>query len=157
MTSRSEFVDDFSSRYDFADEFLVVCPKCTSKAKVVPSVPWISGNLHKVERKLVCSNCGYFDQKQPENGIMMHADKDWFFHQPLFYTIETSQGILYAYNDKHLDFLESFISAQLRSREVRDEGGWSNKSQISRLPKWVKLAKNRDLIINEIKKVRSRC
>ena len=157
MNQPDRFEDDFSSRYDFAEEFLVVCPKCTSKAQVVPSVEWHSRNLHKVERKVICSNCGFWDTKQPENGIMLYEDRDWFFELPLYYTMETSQGTLCAYNDRHLDYLEDFVSAKIRARSELSDSGWRNKSQISRLPKWVKLAKNRKLIIAAIKKVRAKC
>jgi hypothetical protein len=155
MGTSPSFEDDFSNRYDFADEFVVLCPKCSGKAKVVPAVNWTASELHSVKRKLVCENCSYWDSKMPDDGIMMHADKDWFFHLPLYYTVETSQGVLCAYNEKHLDFLEAFISAKIRSRE-KSESGWSNRSQISRLPKWAKLAKNRELLVAAIKKIRKK-
>lgn len=157
MSKPKRFEDDFSSRYDFAEEFFVVCPKCSAQAKVIPSVEWRSSDQHKAERKVICSSCHFWDTKKPENGIMLSTDRDWFFGLPLYYAIETSQGTFYAYNDRHLDYLEDFVSAKVRTRSKSKDSGWSNQSQISRLPKWVKLAKNRELIIAAIKKVRAKC
>jgi hypothetical protein len=156
MSSEPEFKDDFSSRYDYADEFVVVCPKCSGKAKVIPAVKWTASELHSVERKVVCEHCSYWNTKTPDNGIAMYADRDWFFHLPLYYTVETNQGTLCAYNEKHLDFLESFISAKVRSRSQSESSGWSNRSQISRLPKWAKLAKNRVALVAAIKKLKNK-
>ena len=45
--------------------------------------------------------------------------------------------MLWAYNDRHLDFLQRFVSATLRERRP------VHSSLVSRLPDWVKAAKNR--------------
>lgn len=156
MRTSEKFTDDFKSRYSFADEFLVVCPKCSGKAKVVPAVPWTSKKLFNTMRKLVCNNCCFYQQKLPGPAIAMHVDRDWFFKLPLYYVIETSQGNLYAYNDNHLKYIEEFVSAKVRIRRKSDEYGWPNKSQASRLPKWVKLAKNRLKVLAAIKKLREK-
>ena len=84
----------------------------------------------------------------------MSISHDCYFNLPLFYSISTSQGNLYAYNEPHLEYLESFISATIRKRTPSKEYGWSNQSQISRLPRWVKLAKNRAKLLKAIKKLR---
>lgn len=47
--------------------------------------------------------------------------------------------ILWAYNREHLEFLEAYIGADLRQREPN-----RNASLASRLPKWIKNAKNRE-------------
>ena len=148
-----KFTDSFKHRYYFANEFIVVCPKCLGKAKVVPSVPWSSKKLFSIKRKLICNHCGFYKEQKPTKIIEMYADKDWFFGLPLFYTIKGKQGNLYAYNDDHLDYLKQFISAKLRTRKCSEKYGWSNGSQISRLPKWVKLAKNRTKLLKDIEKL----
>jgi len=51
---------------------------------------------------------------------------------------------LWAYNERHPEFLEAFVDARLRERIRDDEHGSSNRSLASRLPSWVKAAKNRD-------------
>ena len=45
---------------------------------------------------------------------------------------------LWAYNPKHLDFLRSYVEAKVRERVPN-----ANASLASRLPKWLKLARNR--------------
>ena len=50
--------------------------------------------------------------------------------------------MLYAMNEEQLTYLESFIAAGLRERRPGTQG-WANSSYISRLPGWVKSAKNR--------------
>jgi hypothetical protein len=47
--------------------------------------------------------------------------------------------VLWAYNAEHLNFLRRYVSAELRERLVM-----RNTSLASRLPKWIKSAKNRD-------------
>jgi hypothetical protein len=55
--------------------------------------------------------------------------------------------ILWAYNAKHLDFLEGFVTAELRE-------AYPNQTLASRLPEWMKLAKNREEILKCIRKLR---
>jgi len=45
-------------------------------------------------------------------------------------------------NEEQVAYLESFIAAGLRERH-RGAHGWANSSYISRLPGWMKAAKNR--------------
>jgi hypothetical protein len=146
------FKDNFKTRYYFAHEFLVVCPKCSSKAKVLPSVPWSSKRLFSTKRRLICTHCGFYKEQKPNRVIQMYGDRDWVFGLPLFYTICVKDGTLYAYNDEHLDYLKQFISAKLRTRDYSNSYSYSNRSQISRLPKWVKLAKNRNNLLKAIEK-----
>ena len=153
MSIDKKFTDDFRTRRSFANEFLVVCPRCSKKAKVSPTVIITAENLYKAERKIVCIHCGLFKKKFPKKAIALHVDKDWFFELPLYYVIKTNQGNLYAYNDEHLDYLEKFISSKIRERVKSEEYGWSNQSQISRLPKWVKSSKNRLKLLLAIKKI----
>ena len=49
---------------------------------------------------------------------------------------------MYAANEEQLAYLESFIAAGLRERS-RGTHGWANSSYASRLPNWMKAAKNR--------------
>jgi hypothetical protein len=58
---------------------------------------------------------------------------------------------LWAYNLGHLDFIEAFVTAELRERQPDDRYGWSNRSLFSRLPKWMQSAKNREQILKAIR------
>ena len=156
MDNVSTFTDNFQSRYSFSYEFVVICPKCSKRAKVIPVTSLKQENFFYAERKLICTNCGLNKHCMPSGTMSLSVDVDWFFQLPLFYAIGISDGTLYAYNDAHLESLEQFIAAKIRTRIYSEEYGWSNKSQISRLPKWVKEAKNRDKLLHAIAKLRQK-
>ncbi len=48
--------------------------------------------------------------------------------------------VLWAYDGEHLDYLERYVAAGLREQEP------GNASLASRLPAWIKAAKNRDTV-----------
>lgn len=51
--------------------------------------------------------------------------------------------ILWAYNRDHLDFLEDYVQATLREGLPEQAPAvFKNKTAASRLPKWIKRAKN---------------
>jgi hypothetical protein len=54
---------------------------------------------------------------------------------------------LWAFNPRHLQFLEDFVRADFRETHY-------NASLASRLPEWMKLGKNREEVLRCIKKVR---
>lgn len=86
---------------------------------------------------------------------------DWYFRLPLWLQTPCCGKILWAYNREHLDFLESYIKAGLRERfplKVYETGlvMWRNKSLASRLPTWMKRAKNRDEVLRGIEKLRKK-
>jgi hypothetical protein len=58
---------------------------------------------------------------------------------------------LWAYNKEHLDFLESYVSASIREQVPN-----INKSLASRLPTWIKSAKNRETVLKCINKLRKK-
>jgi hypothetical protein len=60
------------------------------------------------------------------------------------------------YNRDHLDFIERLVAAKQRERRIAAMYGWSNRSLASRLPRWVKLAKNRDAVLTAIRRMRAR-
>lgn len=74
---------------------------------------------------------------------------DPHFGQPLLFVDEGRHGCLWAYNLNHLDELRRYVAATLRERSS-DAG---NKSMASRLPAWVKSAKNRASILKRIERL----
>lgn len=138
--------------YDFGDEFLVICPKCGGKAKIV-SAPVGSEKLNAklfAPRSLICINCIHRDKWQGGE-IAVGGSFDWYFRLPLWLQISCCGKTLWAYNEKHLDFLENYVKAKLRERMPN-----TNKSLASRLPQWIKSAKNRDGILKAIGKLRTK-
>lgn len=53
--------------------------------------------------------------------------------------------LFWAYNSAHLCFIRDFVAADLRQRQPN-----RNSSLVSRLPGWVKSAKNRSAILSVI-------
>jgi len=143
------FKDDFRSRSAFTKEFAVVCPDCRQQAMVKPDV----SDANEPDRyQLTCVHCGLSKHKVTGPVWHCHADRDWVFGLPLYYTINTNQCMLCAFNKEHLRYIGDFVAAKIRLRR-RDEHGWANQSQISRLPRWVKLARNRSLILARIRRL----
>ena len=66
---------------------------------------------------------------------------DPHFGLPLLLVEKTAAGLLWAYNPVHLQALHDYAVAPLRER-----AGVANGSMFSRLPQWMKLARNRVLL-----------
>lgn len=62
-------------------------------------------------------------------------------------------GVLWAYNVEHLADLKAFVQADLRERNNYAGNG----SMFSRLPLWIKSAKNRVTILKLIEKLENKC
>ena len=131
------------------DPVLVICPKCSKKASVIPS--------GEESVKCTCFACGYICEKHSNDRSFYWYNEnptDGYFGFDLWLKTNTLGNSLWAFNLKHLEFLESYISAKIRERSKDEKWGWHNSSLASRLPKWIKLAKNRKVLlkaINELK------
>ncbi len=150
ISKTHKFSDNGETIYEFADEFLVVCPKCKSLAKVTSpqtdSVFWKDKLL--ASRKIVCLNCA-FTKSWSGKKISIGGNADWYFNLPLWLEISCCNETLWAYNYKHLEFIENYVAAKIRERVPN-----INKSTASRLPKWITSAKNRDEILKVIAKLK---
>ena len=80
---------------------------------------------------------------------------DPYFGYALWLSTPASPGVLWAYNVKHLDYLEAFIAANLRER-TRDRIGDYRQTLIEKLPAWVKSAKHREELLARIAELRHR-
>jgi hypothetical protein len=133
------------------DPVLIVCPLCGSKAAVVPF-----GEEHV---RAACSMC-WFTAEKPSDRRTYHWDRDnptdGYFGLNLWLTTTCDGHCLWAFNRKHLDFLESFVSARLRERTRDETRGWRNSSLASRLPAWIKSAKNRDRLVRAIRDLKAK-
>jgi hypothetical protein len=154
------FLDRGTRIYDFYDEFLVVCPKCAGLAKVViDEAEFAKLPTRKLEkyrnqfyapRRLVCLRCLHRDLWKG-NQILTGASVDWYFRLPLWLQISCGGEVLWAYNRKHLELLENYVGAKLRERTAK-----GRSSFLSRLPQWIKSAKNRDEILRAIDKLKGK-
>ena len=138
--------------YDFGDEFLVVCPKCKGKARVLNAGISSDELREKIfaPRKFVCLNCPNRAEWNG-GGIAVGGNFDWYFRFPLWLEISCCGETLWAYNEKHLEFIEKYVASKLRERVPN-----INRSLASRLPNWIKRAKNRDEILKAIGKLKEK-
>ncbi len=148
------FKDNNESVYSFTEKTYVECPKCGSCAVsarlAVEDADWFA------PRRLTCVSCGYSDQwRSREIHRQWRSCKDDYFGLPLWLQTECRGETLWAYNERHLELIESVARATLRERARDDEYGWANRSLISRLPAWVKAKKNREDVLNAISRLKS--
>ena len=137
----------------FRDEVLVRCPRCNACATVRLADPTRTDLF--APRRFSCLACGATkDWAGKEIGSSGESPVDDFFHYPLWLQIPCCGHTLWAYNLRHLDFLEAFVAAKLRERQPDEQAGWSNRSLFSRLPRWMRSRKNREVILKSIEKLR---
>jgi hypothetical protein len=142
----ARFDDREATRSAFSDEFLVHCPRCDSCAKVLrlPS----SGRADMfAPRRFLCSACGYVKDAET-TGVVQGRNRDWYFGLALWLQVPCCGETLWAHNEAHLDYLECFVRATLREERP--------STLASRLPSWMKSAKNRDEVLKCIGRLRAR-
>lgn len=153
MISKNErFLDEGTKIDEFSDEFLVICPKCESLAKVIlaePNSVTIKNKLF-APRKFFCTKCVY-RKTWSAHKVLAGSNVDWYFHFPLWLEISCCGEMLWAYNERHLEFLENYVSAKLRERTNK-----GRNSFLSKLPKWITSSKNRDEILKAIGKLKEK-
>lgn len=125
------------------------CPNCGSK--------WLEAELKLQSGKpsenaveatcKVCHQTSYLNLNWTQDDYP-NEPFDPFFKFPLWLQTSCVGQILWTYNKKHLDYLKSYVEADLRDDDFRMK--WS---MISNLPKWIILAKNRDKVLKAIVKL----
>ncbi|MDC7685000.1 hypothetical protein PQU92_17075 [Asticcacaulis sp. BYS171W] len=135
---------------EFLDLILVVCPACGGRAQMTK----IEG---VTARRLVCSACGHNRDVEPRDArVTTYPPTNNLCNGlSLWYDIESRHGRFYAYNDAHLDHIATYIASNLRQM-APSPTGVRNASITSRLPLWVKQAKNRTEVLKLIDKLRSK-
>ncbi len=131
----------------YSDLIHVVCPGCGGRAVVVsrPGLPELRyySELQFRPRRLVCPACGTSRDwaAQRRNGalvgVALGGPSDPFFGLPLWLQTQCCGQLLWAYNGRHLDALQSYIGADVRERTGPTMG------MLDRLPSWMKKASNR--------------
>ncbi|MBD2524379.1 hypothetical protein [Nostoc sp. FACHB-133] len=160
---------DYGKRLsDFEEEILVCCPQCNRTAKIL-TVNSEQSSPSSIKR-IICQHCSYTKQ-QPKNGQRKAALLLWqnnykakrnssygildhFFGLPLWLQTSCCGQVLWAYNEAHLNFLESYVQSRLRERLPNDILGWHNGSLASRLPRWIKLTQHREKVLQKIQQLK---
>lgn len=129
------------------------CPRCDGRARSArvdaANPDWFA------PRRLTCLSCGYvgaWAKRQTASGWRGACDD--YFGLALWLQAACCGETLWAYNLEHLGFIERFVRADLRERAVDPERGWMNASLASRLPAWLKAAKNRTQVLRVIEDLR---
>ncbi|MEX2981274.1 hypothetical protein [Streptomyces sp. C36] len=156
------FRDPGHDKYHFAssDRVLVRCTRCDRQAQVVPESREADSAtpLWSMERRLVCRHCG-LSRKRDESWPIAFCwygnpeMNDPYFQAPLWLQTRTRHGLLWAYNAEHLDLLRRYVQATLREHDPWYEP-WRKMGAISRLPAWIKQAKNRDEVLRGLDRMR---
>jgi hypothetical protein len=161
------FSDSGQTLEDFVETIYVRCPQCHKCAQVrrLPSDEEMiladdSGRHGSwrfrrsfSSRKLSCLHCSYtsiWKGKAQQRG----GPYDRYFRLPLWLQTPCCGEILWAFNEEHLSFLERYVTAKQRIK-FHAEGQVRNGTMASRLPVWIKSAKNRDEVVKGIARVGS--
>ena len=159
----TKFANTGETISSFADEFLVRCPRCGQCAFILP-LRKADGSPNINRRRLTCTHCTYVNEwhgpagiikyrATPDydlSGILIGAPVDWFFQQPLWLQTPCCGETLWAYNHRHLAYLEDYVQAGLR-----DEGSPGRRGLASKLPHWMKSAKNRDEVLRCLSRLKT--
>jgi hypothetical protein len=156
----SRFLDRGRWLAAYSDLIYVACPRCGGQAVVIPrpGLPerrYYNQLLYR-PRRLTCPLCGaakeWFPQKSGAGlvAVTLGGRSEPFFGRPLWLQAPCCGHVLWAYNGRHLDALESFVSAELRERT----GYASRMAMIPRLPAWIKRANHRAEIARTIGRLR---
>lgn len=163
---KKQFKNQHRMLESFGYEFLVVCPNCNSKSKVI-SLGDYSPYGTGIIRRFLCLHCGMtkefvlknncfnqsaisYGSKWNEGFINIGGTFDWYFGYPLYLQIPCCGQTLWAYNLEHLEYLKNYVQAELRENHPY------YLSVESRLPLWMKSAKNRDAVLKAISKLEQR-
>jgi len=143
--------------YDFLDEVLIQCPRCGGCATVTPHPGTLAdenaaSGSRLLHRRLRCAGCGFFKDQKVDSAVV-GSPIDPYFQRPVWLQASCCGNVLWGYNLRHLDLLESYVQAKLRERG--ELVPWAPMSLVERLPTWLKAAKNRTEILRTIKRLRS--
>ncbi len=144
----TRFRDTGQSIYIFIDEVLVECPRCSKCAHILAqSKP---GRFIPNSARLVCRACG-FTKDDDARSVQVGTNIDPYFKLPLWLQTPCCGETLWAYNYRHLNFLEVLVGARLR--ESRTNLG---QTMAAKLPAWIKTAKNRDEVLKCIARLKDK-
>ncbi len=143
------FIDQNKTITEFQDEAWVKCPSCGKRAIAIADY-----GLKK--SRLSCPNCSYHKEliTQVESSGMMGnliMAANQYFDAELWLQHPFKNDIFFAYNDKHLYYLENYISAKLREHKDR-----SHFTLLERLPKFYHEGKNRKALLKIIERLKTR-
>ena len=149
------FMDRYGTVWDWLDDVLVKCPHCGNQARSQSQSFFNNTPLSREtdkSRRFSCLSCGSSRNWHWDTFGVVHEPVDPFTGYDLWLQSRISQGVVYVYNEYHLDVLREFVSSGVRG-PIGFPGGLRNRTYFSRLPAWIKAAGNRDTIVRELDKL----
>jgi hypothetical protein len=127
---------------EFEGVYLVECPRCAAVAQATKNA-------------LTCSSCGYSrsEKRRFPGYVTYFYGLDPLYGQPLWLRGHCREGVVWAYNWRHLLFLEATVAAEQRRTSSISP---PSRSHIRRLPKWLMAAKNRGAVLRCIRQIKKR-
>jgi hypothetical protein len=146
MKQPNRFDDENLVISDFFNEVLVVCPACAKKA-------FATADVVTKKVRLFCLDCGYNNEATAasDQHTFIKKPANQFFDAELWLQADFKKEHFWAYNDKHLDYLERYISATLRAHKER-----THFTLLEKLPKFYHEAKNREGLLKIIAKLKKK-
>lgn len=156
------FRDYHTGLSDFETLVWLECPRCGKAARSICLD-------RKMTWRLTCLHCTYThlaSRKASKHRSQPWEQRNWWtrmkahggavdrlFGLPLWFRVPCAGSMLWAYNLDHLTLLEQYVQATLRERQ----GSTGNHHSIAvRLPRWMKLAHNREAILKAIQLLKTK-
>jgi len=146
----SRFKDPGDLVYSFGDELLVRCPRCGRSAHL----SFCTTHERVATQRFVCEHCGNSDERTVQGIPPFDHESNWPVPRSLWLQAPCCGHNLWALNERHLSYLEEYVSAELRERRQNPKYGWKNQSLAGRLPRWLTAAKHRDEVLKCIRRIR---
>ena len=141
----NRFQDENLLLSEFYKEVWVVCPSCAKKAMGTV-------NFENQIARLFCIHCGYNKETSTAvNSVSIETAANHYFQAELWLQAPFNNEVFWVYNQKHLAYLEQYISATIR--EHRDRSGFT---LLEKLPKFYHEAKNREGLLKIIAKLKTK-
>ena len=141
---------------DYLREVICVCPKCGGPARITAkskyAIPWNPTNVMFICLK--CPNRQTWTSQPGKTDFANYNPSDGnepYFGYPLYLQEKVVQHVLVAFSKKHVEDLVEYIAA--KDRPSPENSKWA---MVNRLPKWVKLAKNRTPVLKALNQMQKR-
>lgn len=141
----NRFQDENLLLSEFYKEVWVVCPSCAKKAMATV-------NFETQTARLFCLNCGCNKETSTaDKNVVIETAANHYFQAELWLQAPFKNEDFWVYNNKHLAYLERYISATIREHKER-----SGFTLLEKLPKFYHEAKNREGLLKIIAKLKTK-
>ncbi len=139
-----------ASLNNYLREVHCICPKCGGNSIISAgseySMPWVPFNV-----KFICLNCTYRSTGYESKDSMHFVNFNYaeglepYFGYQLRFHINIKGHPLFIFNLKHAEDIVEYVAVE--DRPNPENSKWS---MVNRLPKWVKLSKNRKAVLKSL-------